>query len=84
MKTNFFKEFFSSGGKVSSKRVITAAAFLLYAILSLSEHFFNFTGNEFVYNNLMYIIIGGLGLTASEQFSGKKKDEPKTEANEAV
>ena len=76
---SFIKEFLSSEAKVSSKRVVTAASFLLYAILVSTEQFFNFKTNEVVLDGLMYIIISGLGLTASEKFSKKGKDDKKDE-----
>jgi hypothetical protein len=72
---NFVTEFLSSGGKISSKRVITTASFLLYAILVLAEQFFVFKTNPVVLEGLMYIIISGLGLTASEKFSKKSKEK---------
>lgn len=72
---SFIREMFSSDGKVSSKRVVTAAAFLLYGILVCAEQFLKFATNEVVLDGLMYIIISGLGLTASEKFSKSKVKE---------
>jgi len=78
---NFVQQFLSSGGKISSKRVVTAASFLLYAILVATEQFLgptlNFKCNPIVLDGLMYIIISGLGLTASEKFSKSKGNEDK-------
>ena len=71
---NIIKEFLSSGGKVSSKRVVTAASFSLYTILVGTEQFFGFATNPVVLEGLMYIVISGLGLTASEKFSKKDKE----------
>ena len=82
---NFVEQFLSSGGKISSKRVITAAAFLLYAVLVSTEQFLGPTldwkCNSIVLDGLMYIVISGLGLTASEKFS-KSKEKEKEESYE--
>lgn len=58
---------------VSSKRVVTILAFILCAIGFLTELFTEYTVNEHVYDSMMYIVIAGLGFTASEKFTSKKE-----------
>ena len=57
----------------SSKRVITFLAFLLLAVGFVSEMFFERKVNPTTYEYMMYIVIGGLGFTASEKFTSKEK-----------
>lgn len=59
----------------SSKRVITFLAFLLCATGFIAEMFFEKKVNPTTYEYMMYIVIGGLGFTASEKFV--KKDTTK-------
>lgn len=57
----------------SSKRVITFLAFLLLATGFIAEMFFERKVNPSTYETMMYIVIGGLGFTASEKFTSKEK-----------
>ena len=57
----------------SSKRVITFLAFLLLATGFVAEMFFERKVNPSTYETMMYIVIGGLGFTASEKFTSKEK-----------
>jgi len=59
----------------STKRVITLLAFLLLATGFVAEMFFERKVNPTTYEYMMYIVLGGLGFTASEKFV--KKDEKK-------
>lgn len=59
----------------SSKRTITFLAFLLMATGFVAEMFFERKINPTTYEYMMYIVIGGLGFTASEKFT--KKDNTK-------
>jgi hypothetical protein len=59
----------------SSKRVITFLAFLLCATGFIAEMFFEKKVNPTTFEYMMYIVIGGLGFTASEKFV--KKDTTK-------
>jgi len=56
----------------SSKRVITFLAFLLLATGFIAEMFFERKVNHSTYETMMYIVIGGLGFTASEKFTKKE------------
>jgi hypothetical protein len=59
----------------SSKRVITFLAFLLIMIGFLAELFFEKKVSPQTFDAIMYIVLGGLGFTASEKFT--KKGIPK-------
>lgn len=60
-------------GSVSSKRVVTFSAFILCALGFIVNLFFGFKIEEFIYNSMMYIVIGGLGFTGLEKFAPKGK-----------
>jgi hypothetical protein len=61
----------------SSKRTITFLAFVLMAVGFTAEMFFERRVNPQTFEAMMYIVLGGLGFTASEKFSarGKKTDK---------
>lgn len=59
----------------SSKRTITFLAFLLVAIGFVTELFFDLKVSPQTYEAMMYIVIGGLGFTASEKFTKKQNGE---------
>lgn len=69
---NMIMEMLSSDGGISSKRVITFLSFLLLAIGFIANLFFKLTVEEFMYETMSYIVIAGLGFTASEYFSNRK------------
>ena len=57
----------------SSKRFITFLAFLLLATGFIAELFFEKKLNPQTIDAIMYIVLGGLGFTASEKFTNKEK-----------
>jgi hypothetical protein len=67
--------------KVSSKRFVTLIAFIFMGVGFISDLFFGYTVNEFIYEYMAWIVLGGLGFTASEQFSSRrtKKDDNQNE-----
>jgi len=71
---NFLAKMLSgeSENNPSSKRTITFLAFLLLATGFIAEMFFEKKINPESYNIMMYIVLGGLGFTASEKFAPKK------------
>ena len=75
----FFINCLSSDGKISSKRIVTLLAFLMMAIGFIANLFWNFDIAENIYTSMEYIVLGGLGFTASEQFSTKKTTPETTE-----
>lgn len=60
---------------VSSKRAVTIAAFLLCALGFLGDLFWDKKVDPNVYEAMMYIVIAGLGFTASEKFGKQKTEE---------
>ena len=60
-----------TNGTVSSKRVVTALAMVLCSIGFVANLFWNFKIDPFIYNSMMYIVVAGLGFTASEKFAPK-------------
>lgn len=72
---NFLSKMLSGEGEQnpSSKRVITFLAFTLLAVGFIAEMFFEKKVNPTTYEYMMYIVIGGLGFTASEKFTSKEK-----------
>ena len=77
---NFIIKMLSSEGEKypSSKRTITFLAFVLLAVGFVGEMFFERRVNPQTYETMMYIVLGGLGFTASEKFSGRREkvDKP--------
>ena len=70
---NFMIKMLSGEGETnpSSKRIITLLAFLLIAIGFLAELLFEKKVSPQTFDAMMYIVLGGLGFTASEKFSKK-------------
>ena len=72
---NFITKMLSGEGEEnpSSKRLITFLAFILLATGFIAELFFEKKLNPQTYDVIMYIVLGGLGFTASEKFTNKDK-----------
>jgi hypothetical protein len=73
---NFLRSMLSDGhnGTVSSKRVITLLAFILCAYGFVADiHGYKVTPTLF--DSLIYLVIAGLGFTASEKFAKKDNDK---------
>ena len=62
---------------ISCKRAITVFAFLMCAVGFIGDLFWDFKVDPNVYDAMMYIVIAGLGFTASEKFAKKDKKEIK-------
>jgi len=58
-------------GAISSKRTITFLCFLLCAAAFISNTWFEYKVDAGLFNSIMYIVIAGLGFTASEKFAAK-------------
>ena len=59
---------------ISSKRVVTFLAFTLCAFGFLVDLFSNFQITQTLYDSMMWIVIAGLGFTASEKFAKKTEE----------
>ena len=72
---NFLAKMLSGEGEnnPSSKRMITFLAFLLLATGFIAEMFFEKRVNPQTFDTMMYIVLGGLGFTASDKFVSKEK-----------
>ena len=61
-----------SNGSISSKRVITFLAFLMCGMAFCVDLFTPLTVTANLFDSMMYIVIAGLGFTASEKFAKKE------------
>ena len=57
---------------LSTKRVITVVAFLLCGIAFMVDLFTQYKVTTALFDSMMYIVIAGLGFTASEKFIKKE------------
>ena len=65
----------SSGSKVSSKRVVTFICLLFMIIGYVANLFWDFEVASNMFESLQWIVMAGLGFTASENF-GNTPPEP--------
>ena len=69
---NFITSMLSDGvnGTISSKRVVTLFAFLMcaYGFVAMIN---GYHIDSKIYDSMMYIVLAGLGFTASEKFTNK-------------
>jgi hypothetical protein len=65
---NMFKD---DNGNVSSKRFITFCCFILILVGFLSNLYFDYVVEEFIFESVMYIVLIGLGAAAAEKFQRK-------------
>jgi len=68
---SFFTQMLSDDAKISSKRFIGFASFVMLCASWVANTFFKFAISETILENFMYITVIGLGVTAAEKF-GKK------------
>ena len=70
---SFFNRLVSDvDGGTSSKRLITLVAFGLLSIAFLCNIFLEIKLEEFVWDGMLYLVLGGLGFTTLEKFSVSK------------
>lgn len=67
----------SDDGSVSSKRVITLLAFVMCSVAFMVDLFTDYETKPYLFDSMMYIVIAGLGFTASEKFAPKNKEKTK-------
>jgi len=58
-------------GSPSSKRLVVLLCTVLMATAFIANLFWKFTVEEFMFNAIMYIVIGGMGITGVEKFAPK-------------
>ena len=68
----YLKNMMSENGNPSSKRMVAVVSTLLIAIGYIANLFWDYTIEEFIFNGVMYIVIGTLGITGVEKFAPKK------------
>ena len=56
---------------ISSKRVVTLLAFTLCGTAFMVDLLSNYQVDAHLFDSMMYIVIAGLGFTASEKFASK-------------
>lgn len=76
---NYIKEIFKDDdGFASMKRFITFIAAMFVFSAYIANTFFHYQITQFILDNLMYIVIGGLGFVGLEKFA--PKTTPKEES----
>jgi hypothetical protein len=66
----FLKELFQEGdGKYSHKRMIVILSFVVMLAAFISNTYWGIVLSEFLIDNFMYIIIGGMGITTAASVS---------------
>lgn len=58
-------------GCASSKRMIVFLCAILIAVAFVANLFWKFTVEQFMFDGIMYIILGGMSITGVEKFSSK-------------
>lgn len=74
---NWMSSMLSDGtnSSVSSKRVITLLAFIMCCVAFMVDLFTDLETKPFLFDSMMYIVIAGLGFTASEKFAPTNKEK---------
>ncbi len=62
-------------GSVSSKRVVTLLAFVMCGVAFMVDLFTEYKAESHLFDSMMFIVIAGLGFTASEKFASKDKEK---------
>lgn len=71
----FFKSIISEDESISSKRIVALIAFTTIEIVAFVNLFTGKTIQEFIFDGLIIITLGGLGITAVEKIF-KQKSPP--------
>ena len=73
---NWINSMLSDGhnNTVSSKRVVTLLAFLICAFALVAD-IFGYKVTPSLFDSMIYLVIAGLGFTASEKFAKRKEEE---------
>ena len=77
---HFLKNMLSSGSKVSSKRVVTFICLLFMIIGYVANLFWDFEVASNMFESLQWIVMAGLGFTASENFRNQPAEPVEEEA----
>ena len=71
MKVFFRQIFIGDKGEYSHKRLITLIAFLCIVSAFIASTFFGFPVIEFLIDNLMFIVIAGMGIATAEPIANR-------------
>jgi hypothetical protein len=74
-KESFIQNMLSSHGKISSKRFVTFICLFFMLIGYTANLFWDFTIESDLFQSLQWIVMAGLGFTASENFASGKTEE---------
>ena len=61
-------------GTLSSKRVITLLAFIMCSVAFMADLFTDYTVKDAMFDAMIYLVIAGLGFTASEKFTNRYRN----------
>ena len=75
-KESFIQNMLSSHGKVSSKRFVTFICLFFMLIGYTANLFWDYTIESDLFQSLQWIVMAGLGFTASENFGNTPPPEP--------
>ena len=81
-KESFIQNMLSSHGKVSSKRFVTFICLFFMLIGYIANLFWDFTIDNDLFQSLQWIVMAGLGFTATENFAPGKTDTAPVEVEE--
>lgn len=70
---SFINKLWSTDGDVSSKRFVSLIGFTLLAIAFAINIFKEVKLKEFIWDGMLWVVLGGLGLTVAEKFNYKSK-----------
>lgn len=68
----YIKDMMSDNGVPSTKRWVAVVSTILIAVGYIANLFWDYSIEEFIFNGVMYIVIGTLGITGAEKFAPKK------------
>lgn len=68
---NFMNKLLKPNTGVSSKRFISVGGFIFVCFIGLVDLFTNLSVSEYVFEGLVFIILGGLGSTAIEAYRNR-------------
>lgn len=71
---NFFLKLINSRNDVSSKRFVGLISFLTIVIISFINLFCGLTLQPYMFNGLLWMSFGALGLTSIEKFNNKENE----------
>lgn len=74
---SIFQSSTAADSGISSKRVITFLAFIFCSIAFFANIFFGYSVDPHLYDGMMYIVIGGLGVTVAERFAKPNSKQDK-------